>query len=111
MTDIFSILPKKVKTVVYSKRDVALEKSTGCKTLSEEKQQKQSKTPIKKKTPTSGLLLSPTSDEIGAPGCNWWINESETGNSQQPEIMAPEIYPEKIIPANGNKNSADEEGE
>ena len=70
-----SILPKKGKTVIYSKRDVALQRSKLTKSPQSDKKPKQAKVPSQKRATIAPD--SSSSEEMGAPGCSWWLDNNE----------------------------------
>ena len=70
-----SILPKKGTTVIYSKRDVALQRSKLTKSPQSDKEPKQAKVPSQKR---ATIVPDPSSsEEMGAPGCSWWLDNNE----------------------------------
>ena len=41
---------------------------------------------------------SSSSEDMGIPGCNWWLDDSATGTGKQPEETAREVKSEKVSP-------------
>ena len=76
-----SILSDKRKTVEYSKRDVAVEKSKQKKLPKQNETRKVGNWPKARSSPQKKkrqqMIESSSSEEVGTPGCSWWNHESE----------------------------------
>ena len=75
-----SILSDK-KTIVYSKRDVAVEKTKQKKRPKQNETPKEGNWPKERSSPQKKkrqqVIESSNSEEVGIPGCSWWNHESE----------------------------------
>ena len=90
--------------MIYSKRNVALERPRLAKSPQSDKKPKQAKVPNRKKATI--VPDSSSSEEMGVPGCRWWLDDRTTGNAKHPAEIAREIKAEK---ANMEKNIFSEE--